>query len=236
MNEEVRKILEMLESGKITAEQAERLISAIYEGEKRDKGERKKGFEGAVEDVVGKLVLDVISATFKAVGKGLKLAPFVPSEISEAFSEAGRGIGEAFKDLDEDLYIVEVISDNVVVSTSPDSHLKPGKYRKNNLIIPENSKLALKVVDGDAKLNGKFDRVICVVIDGNLEFEGWFNLLDLHIIDGDARIKTDIRDLKEGVKVLQGAKDIPELPGGGREIKGTIIDGNLKVISLDSSR
>ena len=236
MKEEVRKILEMLESGKISAEQAERLISAIYEGEKRDKGERKKGFESAIENAVEKFVLDVISTTFKAVGEGLKFAPFIPSEISEAFSEVSKGISGDFKNLDEDFYIVRAFSDDVVVSTSPDSQLKPGEYRKNSLIIPENSKLALKVVDGDAELNGKFDKVICVIIDGNLEFKGWFNLLDLHIIDGDATVKTDIRDLKESVKVIDGEKDIPELPGGSREIKGTIIDGDLEIISLDSSR
>lgn len=230
MKGEVRKILEMLENGKINAEQAEKLINALYGEKGRD--EKKRNFESAMED----FILGVISSAFEAVSEGLKLAPLIPSEISEAFSEVSRGLKEDFKNLGRDFYIVKITSGDVEVSTSPDSRLKPGEYREKRLILPENSKLALKVADGDTKLTGKFDEVICIVVDGDLEFKGWFNILDLHMIDGDATVETDIMDLKESVKVIDGEKDIPELHGGDREIRGRIIDGDLKIISSDSSR
>jgi len=98
MSEERKKILEMLSEKKITAEEAERLLSAIAKEERTDTGTAKKelkylrimvepGPDSQNQDRVN------IRVPLKLIRAGLKLAALIPksaqSQVNDALHEKG---------------------------------------------------------------------------------------------------------------------------------------------------
>jgi hypothetical protein len=98
MSEERKKILEMLSEKKITAEEAERLLSAIAKEERTDTGTAKKelkylrimvepGPDSKNQDRVN------IRVPLKLIHAGLKLAALIPksaqSQVNDALHEKG---------------------------------------------------------------------------------------------------------------------------------------------------
>jgi hypothetical protein len=98
MSEERKKILEMLSEKKITAEEAERLLSAIAKEERTDTGTAKKelkylrimvepGPDSKNQDRVN------IRVPLKLIRAGLKLAALIPksaqSQVNDALHEKG---------------------------------------------------------------------------------------------------------------------------------------------------
>jgi hypothetical protein len=115
MNEEKRKVLDMLAQGKITVEEADKLLTALNE----PSGESAPGTDGKrswkylrvlVEPGPGTESNDKVNIRipFKLIRAGLKFAAFIPREyqgkVDEALKEKGLNVDLSkitFEDLEE---------------------------------------------------------------------------------------------------------------------------------------
>lgn len=239
MKEEIRRILRMLEEGKISSDEAYRLIMALNE---EPKYQKEEVLESKLGESMENFIMNVISSTFEMVGKSLAAVPFM-KDIGEAFISASSIIkGDMFENLSEDFYMVHIVEGNVHIETSSTSQLKPGKYKEKYLRIPENSKLAVAVVDGSITVEGNYKEILVHITDGDVVVKGNFDELKLSIIDGDTTVYTPLDDLSIDVRIVSGdvyAEGNPIREGnryiygnGRRKITGRIIDGDLKVNQL----
>lgn len=98
MNEERKRILEMLSEGKITAEEAEKLISALSDDRSEESGLKTSGpkyLRVMVEPAPGNEKGDKVNirVPLKLIKAGLKLASFIPkdarNQVNEALHEKG---------------------------------------------------------------------------------------------------------------------------------------------------
>jgi len=103
MNEEKRKILDMLAQGKITVDEAEKLLTAVGEPSEETApvagGKRQwKYLRVLVEPGPGSENNDKVNVRvpFKLIRAGLKFAAFIPREyqgkVGEAFKEKGMNV------------------------------------------------------------------------------------------------------------------------------------------------
>ncbi len=221
MNEEIRKILELLEQGKITVEEAERLIAALQSGGSRveqepphdysDRYGRKRsrgsnGFDG-FEESIEEFVKGILRMTFGAVAGALH---FIPG-LSEAFSEA---VGE----IDREDYSEYVDKGYIVIrSTGDDVHLKtdhvnvdPGVYRTSRMVVPENAHVLVVSMGGDVHARGNFEEIRIKTLGGDAHFRGHFRRLFANTLGGDMELETPIQGLTLHIYTLGGDVDIPE--------------------------
>jgi len=101
MSEEKRKILEMLSQNKITAGEAEKLLSAVSQDDSREStttGKQPRYLRVMVEPGPGSHNQDRVNVRvpLKLIRAGLKLAPLIPkgarSHVDKAFHEKGLDI------------------------------------------------------------------------------------------------------------------------------------------------
>jgi len=105
MSEEKRRILEMLEQGRINAAEAERLINALSSDEEAKTGPHETGkkpepryLRVMVEPEPGSEKPEKVNikVPYKLIRAGLKLASFIPKnaqdKVNEALQEKGMGI------------------------------------------------------------------------------------------------------------------------------------------------
>ncbi len=249
MRDEVRRILKMLEEGRITAEEAERLINAIEEGERKRRGGSKgegvhrNGGTVSFEEAISNLVMGVLSTTFKALSQTFRFLP-VPGtgDLGKVFAEMAEGIdrfGPENVELPEDAYVVKILEGNVDVRTSPDSHLEPGTYRRKRLVVPPGANVAVFVVDGNISITGDYGEIVAQTVDGNVEIKGRFSRSLVSVVDGDVDVEFSGKGLTVDMRVFSGEilADAP-MDGSGRMVlgdgssllEGRIVDGNLRVV------
>ncbi len=126
MNEERKKILEMLAEGKINVEEAEKLLSAISEsttestaGEKTDKG-RLKYLRVIVEPGPGSETTERVNVRvpIKLIRAGIKFASLLPKDVQGKVDDALKesGISLDFSQIKEENMeeIVESLRDLTV--------------------------------------------------------------------------------------------------------------------------
>ena len=129
MSEEKKRILEMLAQGKINADEAERLLSALYGNEQTRPGQGDEGKKpepkylrvvvepGPESDNPEKVNIRV---PYKLIRAGLKLASFIPknaqAKVNEALQEKGMEIDFSKikpEDLEEIIRQLDDLSVNV---------------------------------------------------------------------------------------------------------------------------
>ncbi len=179
MEEEIKKILKLLEEGKITAEDAEKLIEAIEE-----KKEIKKRGIGILD--IGDIVAKAITSAFS----------MIPTLVASGIRESAK-VGETFDwDFEKPLYI-EVLAGDVNISLSEEQKVVikgEGVFSNNddllkfnagdfNLIIPKLRLVKINVSAGDLK-----GKVIC-------------NELDIFVKMGDANLEVEADKIQGGVNM-----------------------------------
>jgi hypothetical protein len=124
MNEERRKILEMLSEGKITAEDAERLLDKIEAGpSSAPRPERKPGDKTKIKWLLvhvdgndGDKVN--VRVPISLIRTGIKLSAILPAGTSERIRESGIDLNDLSKLADEEL--IEALADLQVDVNSND--------------------------------------------------------------------------------------------------------------------
>ena len=257
MREEVRRILKMLEEGRITAEEAERLIAALEERMREEEETERSDWGGrrrrrrrihweeeptSFEEAISNLVMGVLSTTFKALSQTFRFVPIPGTgELREVFAEIAEGIekfGPESVDIPQDAYVVKIVEGDLEVSTSPESALKPGMYRRKRLVVPPGSNVALFVVDGNISITGDYGEVVAQTVDGDVKVRGKFSRMAVSVVDGDVEVEFHGRGLTVDVRVFRGEilTDAPMdesgrivLGDGSSLLEGRIVDGDLKV-------
>ncbi len=249
----------MLEEGRITAEEAERLITALEErareeeeperpdwgwGGPRRRRRRIHWEEGptSFDEAISNLVMGVLSTTFKALSQTFRFVP-VPGtgELREIFAEIAEGIekfGPDSVDIPQGAYVVKLVEGDLEVSTSPESDLKPGMYRRKRLVVPPGSNVALFVVDGNISITGDYGEVVAQTVDGDVKVRGKFSRMAVSVVDGDVEVEFYGKGLTANVRVFSGEilTDAPidrsgriVLGDGSSLLEGRIVDGDLRV-------
>ena len=150
MSVERRKVLEMLEQGKITIEEAERLLSALGEPQTPDSHNRTKaphkthatggwpqfeGFFSEMKDVFGDMDHDIRS-TFSRAGRAVRVSmPRVKRMFAEAVPDVDQIIDEATSSLPDISSMLEDVGRNVGMafkswSASVDDDAFPHRYER----------------------------------------------------------------------------------------------------------
>ena len=124
MNEERKKILEMLSAGKITAEDAERLLDKIEGGfSSAPKEPRKPGEKGKLKWLLVRVDSNDgdkvnVRVPISLIRTGIKLGAILPSNASERIQASGIDLNDLSKLADEDL--MEALADLQVDVNSED--------------------------------------------------------------------------------------------------------------------
>ncbi|NPA80376.1 MAG: hypothetical protein GXO29_04930 [Thermotogae bacterium] len=243
MRDEIRRVLKMLEEGRITAEQAERLIDAIerHHPERKPTSKSSGGsFQSRLEDRIASFVMDIIQMAFDSVaqrmGPQAGQAHDVLSRIAESMEEIRS------ENLPEDYYVIRILEGDVRVRTSPGSQLSPGTYAQEELVVPPGSKVAVNLVDGDVQIEGDYEELRVWVVDGDIRFRGKFKEMLFNAVDGNVHVLFTGSGLTVEVDTIDGSVKAPGarrengrliLGDGSAHLGGRIVEGDLHV-SLSS--
>lgn len=166
MNERL-KILKMLEEGKIKAEEAERLLAALNEGEGRKRGHHQWAFWDSMETIP-----DVIGAA-----------------VAGSFRHGADKDGEELRFGPKKRVAIEGISGDIEITGTDDDGIvveKEGMAR----IIEAGSVLQIKAISGD--LNIKTPRTIDIElkgVSGDLDLERITGQIDISSVSGDIKAR-----------------------------------------------
>jgi len=112
MNEERRQILNMLAEGKITTEEAERLLDKVGDGESGKSGaSASAGSERPAKLKFLRVFVDSsdgdkvnIRVPLALIGTGVKLAAVLPNDVNQKLGEKGFDLGKLSEMDTEELY------------------------------------------------------------------------------------------------------------------------------------
>ncbi len=221
MEEAIRKVLDLLEQGKISPEEAERLIRAIKEAQIRqekiihgfsDKDQQKTGHK----TVVGEIIEGVGSAIGSALDEVFESAFKFKEEI-----ENEKEINlENFKKLEitvlgGDCSISQHNKENVWANFKGTHkiegdllHIKV--FSKANITIPNNlDKMFIKVMGGDLKFESKIPELYISIMGGEVSGKIDFEKLKVKIMGGDLLLKTPKKPIEINIKTFGGDYQLP---------------------------
>ncbi len=224
--DEIKKVLELLEAGKISAEEAERLIKAI-----RDVNEERKedesgffGISGLISDIVGKTVKDAIKFSKTSWSRAVSTEIPVKDDINISI-------------LGGEVRIREGNSDKVLIESKGGFyHLEEEKEIRikgeADVQIPAFKNLYLKVLGGEVEMEGRCKNFSVKLMGGEIYSEADFEYADIYVIGGEFELKTERKPMV--VKVREFGGDI-DLPAGFVKKEGKYVFGENpeKKISLN---
>ncbi len=228
MNDEIRKVLEMLEQGKITVEEAERLITALQSGGGRREQESPHGYSRgyeesgrgvSFEESVEGFVREILRMAFGAVSGALHFIPGLSESFREAVEEIDR---EDYAEYVEKGYIViRGAGDDIRVRTG-EVDVTPGIYRSSTMVVPENSRIVIISLGGDVRVRGNFEEIRIKTFGGDALFKGRFRSLISDTFGGDVELETPIHGLRLRINTMGGSVHMPE---GYRREGNTVVYG-----------
>lgn len=218
MSNETMKVLEMLEAGKITAEDAERLLKALGEKthsptETSEEESIEKGVHKIVEKVM-KVVPGVVSAAVSAEAAtgNTKESNYTFESPQNASIKIGAG----------DITIASADKGDAHISVSGihrinfDSKQISAKIGNgvSEFELPENISVAVKIGAGNVELDApRFDSL--ALKTGSGDVEGEFSCNDAEIAIGVGNIDLTMEEFDStAVKIGKGDASL-SLPGGG---------------------
>ena len=165
MNEKM-KILKLLEEGKITPEEAARLLSALGEGKKNDVS---SSFVKTIMDGISSIVTGAVGGAFSFAGSGEK-----EIKLEKGDEIVLKSVGSSLKFSTQKADIFNVESDSGLIKT-----------------IKEDKKLTAKIIGGNAEILFPEASFITVKdVGGNIEGKVT-KMFKLKQIGGSARLKFD---------------------------------------------
>ena len=239
MSAEQRKILEMLAEGQITADQAERLLRAVDEGE---------GAIAAARDTISKLGDAVSEAVTDAVG------------VIEDHIEGGELVedaGEGFALAPSAQLNIKVRGSSVTVTQGPDGSLarvtssnglgvkvirkedsctvRVGRQSGNvDICIPPVHEVAVKVAGGETRMQGiTAGRTHVTAHGGNLYLSDCNTALDAKCMGGDATIGGRFTGLN--LSVMGGSVNLDGLAANTGEHRVKVMGGSLDITASDEA-
>jgi DUF4097 and DUF4098 domain-containing protein YvlB len=182
--EEIRKILKLLEEGKITAEEAEKLIEALEEKEKKRKS--TYNFTG-----IGDTIRDAISSIFVFVPE------VVGASISSAFSFTKREIKEVIEWKKEEPINIELSGGNINITYNEENNIiiegEGGFLRFDN---------TFKIAGGDFNISiPKVAESTIRVKAGNINGKAIIEKANIELMAGDINLSLISKDINAVVRM-----------------------------------
>ncbi|GEM_PF-4864138 len=216
--EEIKKILELLEKGKISSEEAERLIRAVREAEKSVRVEPQT-VTGILNDL-GHFVSSVVSTSVKSAihyGKKRKMSGEVEIPYhDEIFINAVASNVEICQEKRENVYVeyngIFKYKDNKIET-------KSGRIE---IYVPEKISLNMQLMGANAEVEGNFEKIDVKLKGASLEADIDFKNLFMDINSGSAEI--EIPEGALSVEIHENLSNI-ELPEGFKKMGDKYIYG-----------
>ena len=217
MREEIRKILEMLQEGRITVEEAERLIAAIESRIEDEQSEKDsytdfhfhkssggEDFSRSVED----FAKGIVTSVFEVLSKSLFFIPGLSSAFKEAVGDMKQE--EGFDELvGEGFIVIRSMGDDIRLR-SGDVNVEPGVYYGSDFTVPHSARVYVSSMGGDISAQGRFDRIVLKTFGGDIEFSGRFDDLQAKTFGGDIRVRTPVDNMRVKVRAFGGSVKVPQ--------------------------
>ncbi|MDI6851907.1 MAG: DUF4097 family beta strand repeat-containing protein [bacterium] len=220
MEEAIKKVLDLLEQGKISPEQAERLIRAIREAQSQKEQSEKEKMRTIEKSMGLNIISDVLNEVFTTVGETVK------TSINSAFEFGLHGPQEFKSEIFENIkeLRVKVLGGDLEIKPSEEEKIIAffkGQYniaeevlnitliKDGELKVPQNTKLNLYILGGDVKIKGFYQEIQIDMKGGDVEGNVDFNKLTCKIAGGDIEIKTRKSPLKLQLKAIGGDIELP---------------------------
>lgn len=199
MNERM-KILKLLEEGKITAEEAARLLEAVAESEpKRRRGFFKHGME-AFSDVMSDMIGMVFSTPFKDI------AEREAKEYSGKKKIIFRGISGDIEISGTDNPSVIIKKDGYArIFEEDDTLVIKGISGNLQMETPKTVDVEIKGVTGDLSLENISGRVIVNSVAGDITGKAMKGYFEGEFVSGDVELEYDAID---GIKIKSHSGDV----------------------------
>lgn len=231
MEEAIKKIIEMVEAGKITAEDAERLIKAIKETGKKEKEYEPFNFRW-IPEMVKRSVKDALHSAFifskKVKGEILTEIPFKETVKVVSYSgdiEIKPYEGENIRIEAEDAEMEESENKLVVISN----------YGDTEIFVPEKKPICMLLYNynGDIEAKGNFKKLNIESYSGEIYVDAEFEEMNVNTYNGDCEIRTKRKPIIISISTYNGEI---ELPSGFRKEKNVYIygEGEYKKINFES--
>ncbi|HOP32119.1 MAG TPA: hypothetical protein PKU94_01900 [Candidatus Hydrothermia bacterium] len=213
MEETIKKVLKLLEDGKISPQEAERLIKAIKESTSGEEKPRKIQFTH--EHKLGNVVSDVFTSVTEAVGESIESAIHVAKTHH----------------LYENLQLKPVKTIRATVlggDAEISSHIDPlisanfwGNYNESEnsvnftivskgvIKVSRGSDVEVSVLGGNVEINGDYGDMNLRVKGGDIHLDVRFNKIYLNIMGGDVKFTTPRKPIRMNVKKIGGDIKLP---------------------------
>ena len=203
MEEVIKKIIDMLESGKITVEDAEKLIRAVRESGKREKEYRFFDF-----GFIPEMVKNAIHSAFIYGKGGFKeiITEIPPKEIIKITAFNG--------DIDvksQKINNIKIKAENAKLEEKG-NELLINSYGDVEILVPEENKVSLTLnsYSGEIELQGNFKKVETRSYSGDIFIDAEFDEMDLNTYNGDSKIKTKRKPVIINFNTYSGEIELPE--------------------------
>ena len=184
MNERLR-ILKLLEEGKIKAEEAERLLQALNEGEGRRKGHHGWGFLSSMESIPDIIGASMAGSFHNASGKEKMKFPrkkkIVFRGLSGDIEIQGEDTEEIYVEKDGMAKINEDGNTLVIKAVSGDLRIE----------TPRETDIELKGISGDLDLQDIKGLIAISSVSGDIQGEGLSGSFQGDFVSGDIELEYD---------------------------------------------
>ncbi len=216
--EEIKKVLEMLEKGKISSEEAERLIKAIKKARKsvRVKPQTVTGILSDMGHFVSSIVSTGVKSAMHYGRKGKMKGEAQIPYYEEIFINAVASNMEIYQEKREDIYVEY---NGLFKYDGNEINIKGGRFE---IYVPEKISLNMRLLGANAEIEGNFEKVDVKLKGAGLEADIDFKNLFIDINSGNAEV-----EVPEGALSVEISENLSSinLPEGFREIDGKYIYG-----------
>ncbi|MEO0198814.1 MAG: hypothetical protein ABIL91_04430 [candidate division WOR-3 bacterium] len=213
MEDPIKKVLDMLEEGKISVEEAERLIRAIKEA--ISKGQKYSEYNKKNHDL-GRTLRDVFTTVSETISESIDSAIHLAKNFKtyENFHTEGKErirISLLGGDLKLSTYERSEISGYFTGSYSTgETSVSFTITEAANLLIPEKTTLEISSLGGDANISGKYKILNISLKGGELKIDVTFDDLFAKILGGDLQLIIPRFPVKVKIKRLGGDAYLPK--------------------------
>ncbi|MEN3045025.1 MAG: DUF4097 family beta strand repeat-containing protein [Candidatus Hydrothermales bacterium] len=202
MEEAIKKIISLLEEGKISVEEAERLIKAVKEA-----GKKESEFFGFrwIPEMIEKKIKDSIRSAFIFSKKGEISTEILPKDIIQLKSYTG------------DVEIKSEKRENIKIEAE-DALLEETEHKvfinshsgDLELFVPEYKEIYATLYSGDIELSGNFKKIKIQTYSGDIYADVEFDEINIATYTGNFKLKTKRKPILIKVDTYSGEIKLPE--------------------------
>ncbi|HID32705.1 MAG TPA: hypothetical protein EYP24_04940 [bacterium (Candidatus Stahlbacteria)] len=183
MNEEIRRILKMVEDGKISAEEGVRLIEALEQGRKRSRG---------IFTILDGL--DDLGRGFKGLGTGLGRKEF---RFPGAKELDLKGVSGDITIKGDRADLITITGDGLMIARESDNRVRIKAMSGDiTAVVPEKTNLNLVSASGDVEISDLSGNLTLKVAAGDITIKNFSGRIDISGAFGD--LDLDLSHLEEG--------------------------------------